>query len=87
MELELLPQTAATRLRQLSSLHPMPAIGLGQGFHNLPTAMRVDNKISHAKIPGLRVPGVSVPAQRPIVPSRRVGSGIAEKLHEILWQN
>src|SRR5450432_2930987 len=46
------PQTAAARLKKISQLHPTLAIVLGSGFHHVLTALRVDKKISYAKIPG-----------------------------------
>lgn len=52
------PQTAAARLKRVSRLHPKLAIVLGSGFQHVLTALRVDRKISYAKIPGFPVPGV-----------------------------
>jgi hypothetical protein len=46
------PQTAATRLKKVSPLRPTLAIMLGSGFHHALTELRVDKKISYAKIPG-----------------------------------
>jgi purine-nucleoside phosphorylase len=59
MESDILPQTAAARLKKLSSLPPALAIVLGSGFHHVLAALDVDKKISCAKIPGFPVPGVS----------------------------
>ena len=53
------PQTAATRLKKVSRLRPTLAIVLGSGFHHVLTGMRVEKKVSHAKIPGFPVPSVS----------------------------
>ncbi len=53
------PQIAAARLKKLSSLRPTLAIALGSGFHHVLTELRVDRKVSCAKIPGFPVPGVS----------------------------
>ena len=53
------PQTAAARLKQLSPLRPRLAIVLGSGFHHVLTELRVDKKVSYAKIPGFPVPSVS----------------------------
>jgi purine-nucleoside phosphorylase len=53
------PQTAATGLKKISLLRPKLALVLGSGFHHVLTAVRVDRKISCAKIPGFPVPGVS----------------------------
>ncbi len=53
------PQTAALRLKRISKLCPTLAIVLGSGFHHVLTALRVDKKVSYAKIPGFPVPGVS----------------------------
>jgi purine-nucleoside phosphorylase len=58
MKLEVSPQTAAARLKKLSSLRPALAIVLGSGFHHVLAELRVDRKISYAKIPGFPVPGV-----------------------------
>jgi len=46
------PRTTAARLKQTSSLRPTLAIVLGSGFHHALAELRVDRKISHAKIPG-----------------------------------
>jgi len=54
-----LPQTAAARLKKVSQLRPTLAIVLGSGFHHVLTALRVDKKISYAKIPGFPKPTVS----------------------------
>ena len=53
------PQTAATQLKKLSPLRPTLAIVLGSGFHHALTELRVDKKISYAKIPGFPKPTVS----------------------------
>jgi purine-nucleoside phosphorylase len=53
------PQTAAARLKKVSPLRPTLAIVLGSGFHHALTELRVDKKISHAKIPGFPKPTVS----------------------------
>jgi len=53
------PQTAAARLKKISRLHPTLAIVLGSGFHHVLSELRVEKKISYAKIPGFPVPGVS----------------------------
>jgi purine-nucleoside phosphorylase len=53
------PQTVAARLKKFSRLHPTLAIVLGSGFHHALTGLRVDGKISYAKIPGFPKPTVS----------------------------
>src|SRR5271154_3043793 len=53
------PQTAAARLKKVSPLRPTLAIVLGSGFHHALTELRVDKKISYAKIPGFPKPTVS----------------------------
>lgn len=53
------PQTAAARLKKISSLRPTLAIVLGSGFHHALTELRVDKKLSYAKIPGFPKPTVS----------------------------
>ena len=53
------PQTAAASLKKLSRLRPTLAIVLGSGFHHVLTGLRVEKKISFAKIPGFPVPSVS----------------------------
>ena len=53
------PWTAAARLKKISSLRPTLAIVLGSGFHHALTELRVDKKISYAKIPGFPKPTVS----------------------------
>ena len=50
---------AAARLKKLSRLRPTLAIVLGSGFHHVLTELRVEKKISYAKIPGFPVPSVS----------------------------
>jgi len=52
------PQTTAARLKKISPLHPKLAIVLGSGFHHVLTELRVDKKISYAKIPGFPKPTV-----------------------------
>src|SRR5271167_2424177 len=53
------PKTAATRLKKVSPLRPTLAIVLGSGFHHALAELRVDKKISYAKIPGFPKPTVS----------------------------
>jgi purine-nucleoside phosphorylase len=53
------PQTAAARLKKVSRLRPTLAIVLGSGFHHLLTELRVDTKISYAKVSGFPKPTVS----------------------------
>jgi purine-nucleoside phosphorylase len=53
------PQTAAARLKKVSSLRPALAMVLGSGFHHALAALRVDKKIAAAKIPGFPRPTVS----------------------------
>ena len=53
------PQMAAAHLKKLSRLRPTLAIVLGSGFHHVLTELRVEKKISYAKIPGFPVPSVS----------------------------
>jgi purine-nucleoside phosphorylase len=53
------PETAAAFLKKISSLQPKLAIVLGSGFHHALTELRVDKKISYAKIPGFPKPTVS----------------------------
>jgi purine-nucleoside phosphorylase len=53
------PETAAARLKKLSSLRPTLALVLGSGFHHVLTELRVDEKISYAKIHGFPKPTVS----------------------------
>jgi len=50
---------AAAHLKKLSRLRPTLAIVLGSGFHHVLTELRVEKKISYAKIPGFPVPSVS----------------------------
>ena len=52
------PQTAAARLKFFSPLRPKLAIVLGSGFHHVLSELRVDKKVSYAKIPGFPQPGV-----------------------------
>jgi purine-nucleoside phosphorylase len=52
------PQIAAARLKGTSRLRPTLAIVLGSGFHHVLTELRVDRKISYAKIPGFPKPTV-----------------------------
>jgi purine-nucleoside phosphorylase len=53
------PETAAARLKKVSPLRPMLAMVLGSGFHHVLAELRVDKKISYAKIPGFPKPTVS----------------------------
>jgi purine-nucleoside phosphorylase len=53
------PQIAAACLKKVSPFRPTLAIVLGSGFHHALTELRVDKKISHAKIPGFPKPAVS----------------------------
>ena len=53
------PQTAAAWLKKISPLRPTLAIVLGSGFHHVLTELRVEKKISYAKIPGFPKPTVS----------------------------
>jgi purine-nucleoside phosphorylase len=53
------PQMAAARLKKSSRLRPTLAIVLGSGFHHALTELRVEKKISYAKISGFPVPTVS----------------------------
>jgi len=53
------PETAAARLKIISPLRPKLAIVLGSGFHHVLKELRVDEKISYAKIPGFPKPTVS----------------------------
>jgi purine-nucleoside phosphorylase len=53
------PQTTAAALKRISRLRPTFAIVLGSGFHHALTELRVDKKISYAKIPGFPEPTVS----------------------------
>src|SRR5579862_1225196 len=59
MKSKVSPQAAAARLRKVSRLRPALAIVLGSGFQQIVTAMRVDKRISFAKVPGFPVPTVS----------------------------
>ena len=59
MKLSITAQTAAARLKKFSPLRPPLAIVLGSGFHHALTELRVDKKISYAKIPGFPKPTVS----------------------------
>jgi purine-nucleoside phosphorylase len=58
MGLDNLFQIAAKRLKHVSRLRPALAIVLGSGFHHVLTELRVDRKISCAKIPGFSKPTV-----------------------------
>ena len=49
---------AATRLKNLSRLHPTLAIILGTGFHHITSKLKVENNIPYAKIPGFPKPTV-----------------------------
>ena len=53
------PETAAAFLKKLSPLRPKLAIVLGSGFHHVLAELRVEKKISYAKIPGFPKPTVS----------------------------
>jgi len=53
------PQTTAARLKKMSPLRPTLAIVLGSGFHHVLSELRVDKKVSYAKIPGFPKPTVS----------------------------
>src|ERR1035441_4992919 len=53
------PQIAAARLKIVSPLRPTLAIVLGSGFHHVLNELRVDKKISYAKIPGFPKPTVT----------------------------
>ncbi len=53
------PIIAAARLKNISPLRPKLAIVLGSGFHHVLAGLRVDKKISFAKIPGFPKPTVS----------------------------
>ena len=53
------PQIAAARLKKFSPLRPTLAIVLGSGFGHVLSELRVDKKVSYAKIPGFPKPTVS----------------------------
>lgn len=53
------PQIAANYLKKISRLRPTLAIVLGSGFHHVLAELRVDKKISYAKIPGFSKPTVN----------------------------
>jgi purine-nucleoside phosphorylase len=53
------PAMAAARLKKFSPLRPTLAIVLGSGFHHVLTALKMEQKISYAKIPGFPKPTVS----------------------------
>jgi purine-nucleoside phosphorylase len=53
------PSAAAARLRRVGRLRPALALVLGSGFHHALTALRVEQKIPYAKIPGFPRPTVS----------------------------
>jgi purine-nucleoside phosphorylase len=53
------PRIAAARLKRISSLRPTLAIVLGSGFHHVLNELRVNKKVSYAKIPGFLKPTVS----------------------------
>ena len=53
------PRTAAARLKKISSLRPALAMVLGSGFQHALSTLRVEGKISYAKIPGFPKPTVS----------------------------
>ena len=52
-------QAAANRLKKVSPLRPTLAVVLGSGFHHALAELRVEKKISYAKIPGFPKPTVS----------------------------
>jgi purine-nucleoside phosphorylase len=52
------PSAAAARLKKVSSLRPRLAIVLGSGFQHALTELRVDGRISYAKIPGFPKPAI-----------------------------
>jgi len=52
-------QEAAAQLKKLSALRPTLAIVLGSGFHHVLGGLRVDEKVSYARIPGFPKPTVS----------------------------
>jgi purine-nucleoside phosphorylase len=53
------PQAAAEQLKKACSLRPTLAVILGSGFHHALAELRVEEKISYAKIPGFPQPTVS----------------------------
>jgi purine-nucleoside phosphorylase len=53
------PNRAASRLQKASSLRPSLAVVLGSGFNHVLEALRVEQKIPYAKIPGFPRPTVS----------------------------
>jgi len=59
MKPEASPQTAAARLKKISSLRPTLALVLGSGFHHVLTGLRVEKEVPYAKIPGFPEPTVS----------------------------
>jgi purine-nucleoside phosphorylase len=59
MKSDAAPQAAAAHLKDISPLRPALAVVLGSGFHHALTELRVDKKISYAKIPGFPKPTVS----------------------------
>jgi purine-nucleoside phosphorylase len=59
MKPEASPQITAARLKKISPLRPTLAIVLGSGFHHVLSELRVDKKVSYAKIPGFPKPTVS----------------------------
>src|SRR5215472_10134167 len=52
------PRRTVVRLKKISSLRPTLALILGSGFHHILTALRVDRKVSYAKLSGFPVTGV-----------------------------
>ena len=52
------PAMAAARLKKFSRLRPTLAIVLGSGFHHVLAALKVEQKIAYAKIPGFPKPTV-----------------------------
>ena len=53
------PKIAAAQLGKISMLRPKLAVVLGSGFHHVLAKLRVEKKISFARIPGFPKPTVS----------------------------
>src|SRR5438132_9671644 len=53
------PESAAARLKELSSLRPTLAIILGSGFQHVLSELEVEAEISYSKLPGFPPVGVS----------------------------
>jgi purine-nucleoside phosphorylase len=53
------PKAAATWLHKSRPLRPKLAVVLGSGFHHVLAELRIEKKISYAKIPGFPKPTVS----------------------------